>query len=68
MTKLKIVTNFGLIICSKTNVKWSKDCNTLNIKTNAINLHFPKDLVIRIDEYIKTLDDYKVLYHKRCIK
>jgi len=46
--KLKIVTNWGSIECSDTNIKWSPDRALLYIKTNAINLIIPAEKVIEV--------------------
>ena len=39
------IVGWGTIECSKTNVDWSIDREFLLIKTNAINLKIPEELV-----------------------
>jgi hypothetical protein len=47
--KKQIKTTFGTIECSETNVKWNLEKTKLSIKTNAMNLQFPGNLIISIN-------------------
>ncbi len=53
MSKIKIITQFGIIECSETNVK--KGYHNLHIKTNAIDLILPEEDIIKTE----IINDYK---------
>ena len=40
------ITGWGTIQCSTTNIEWTFDRQFLKIKTNAINLKIPEELVM----------------------
>jgi hypothetical protein len=48
--KKQIKTKFGTITCSDTNIKWDLNKTKLKIKTNALDLEFPGDLIISIGD------------------
>lgn len=48
LMKKKIITKFGTITCSDTNIKWDLNQTKLTIKTNAIDLQFPRNQINEI--------------------
>lgn len=50
MSKKQIKTKFGTITCSDTNIRWNSTRSKLIIRTNAIFLVFPGDLIISISD------------------